>query len=282
MSYVICRISKYKRQGCAKAQAHNWRQKECRTNKDIDWSRTQYNVYKKYHDTLLQGIDARLSEIPKPKRKRRKDAVYMTEILVTASPDFFGNIVQDKSFYKTMQADYLRDAVNFIKQKYGAENILSYSLHMDEKTPHVHIDIVPIHEDKLNARALFQPGTLEKLQTEIWKNVGAKYGLQRGVPKDKGKRKKHLSVNAYKAKRDAEQQQAEIDAARRRIDAQLREIASMDLTDAELDQVADYAKMLIAQRLEKAAENETTKTAMQHTAGGHIEDEEMTTSAPTL
>lgn len=33
------------------------------------------------------------------------------------------------------------------RKEYGAENILYVTVHMDEKTPHMHFGVVPITED---------------------------------------------------------------------------------------------------------------------------------------
>lgn len=248
MSYIICHVEKYKRAEITKIEQHNKRlKKESRTNKDIDWSRTKYNI-EASRGKYIDCIDKRLNEIPPPVRKRGPKNNYMAEILVSASPEFFANAPINENFRKTYAMDFFNDAKEFIFKKYGKENVLGISIHLDEKTPHMHVDIVPILENKLNPKALFSPTTLTTLQNEIWKEVGQKYGLKRGIPRDKEHRKKHLSVNEYKAKKDAERAQELLNAEQARIDSQWDEILAQDLTDDEINKLYEISLQMVAER----------------------------------
>ena len=64
--------------------------------------------------------------------------------------------------------------------KYGYENMLSAIVHVDETTPHLHLNFVPINDGRLSSKSLFDRQKLAELQTELWEQVGKKYGLQRG------------------------------------------------------------------------------------------------------
>lgn len=109
------------------------------------------------------------------KRKVRSDAVYLATFVLGASPEFFKVSTPEK------QRAFFRDCVRFIQGKYGEENVLSAIVHMDETTPHLHLNLIPITYGKLCAKDLFD-GKLSALQTEIWKAVGVRYGLDRGNP----------------------------------------------------------------------------------------------------
>ena len=126
----------------------------------------------------------------------------MCSFVLTASPEFFKVATPDK------QQRFFRDFTNFFKNKYGEENILSAIVHLDETNPHMHLNLIPIVDGKLCAKELFD-GQLVKLQTEIWKEVGQKYGLERGKS---GNDVEHLSTAEYKAKKileEAESKKAE-------------------------------------------------------------------------
>lgn len=65
----------------------------------------------------------------------------------------------------------------------------------------MHLNLIPIVDGQLCAKELFD-GQLVKLQTEIWKEVGQKYGLERGKS---GNSIEHLSTAEYKAKKILEE-----------------------------------------------------------------------------
>ena len=82
---------------------------------------------------------------------------------------------------------------------------------MDETTPHMHLNFIPINESRLSSKSLFDRQKLAQLQTEFYESVGKKWGLQRGK---EGSQAKHLSTAEFKAKKiieSAEQREREID-----------------------------------------------------------------------
>ena len=109
-------------------------------------------------------------------KKRRKNAVLSLEYLVTASPEFFD--LQPKKVWRK----YLEDQLDMLGKYYGRENIASAVLHLDEKTPHLAIQIVPLVDGKLNARALIGSRTACRIIQDMAGEVGAPYGLERGKP----------------------------------------------------------------------------------------------------
>lgn len=51
---------------------------------------------------------------------------------------------------------------------------------MDETTPHLHLNLIPIADGRLCAKQLFDRKALQGLQTEFYTVVGKKWNLQRG------------------------------------------------------------------------------------------------------
>jgi hypothetical protein len=71
--------------------------------------------------------------------------------------------------------------LHFLQNKYGKENVISFTLHQDEKTPHIHAVVVPITaQGRLSAKDLFTPQTLRELQTE-YAQAMQPYKMGRGV-----------------------------------------------------------------------------------------------------
>ncbi len=132
--------------------------------------------------------------LEKSRRKIRKDAVYICSCVLGASSEFF----EGKTLSE--QRQFFTDYAKFFADKYGVENIVSAVVHMDETTPHMHLNFIPITEGRLCAKELCNR-KLSQLQTEVWKKVGEKYGLDRGEPNSQAE---HLDIAEYKAKKIVE------------------------------------------------------------------------------
>lgn len=117
------------------------------------------------------------------KGKIRANAVMAIEQLITASPDFF------KTSTKQQQSDFFNKSLSWLKATYGAENVVCSGIHLDEKTPHMWAYVIPVHQEKLNARHYIggHKNRLSEMQTEFHQVCCAEFGLQRGVEKSKAK-----------------------------------------------------------------------------------------------
>jgi len=93
--------------------------------------------------------------------------------------------------------------IDFIKNRYGEKNMVSATIHFDEKTPHMHINFVPVTKDgRLSAKDLFSPKDLRTLQDDFNKYINDKgYNLERGKADSK---RKHISVEEFKLEKKQE------------------------------------------------------------------------------
>ncbi|GGX72775.1 hypothetical protein GCM10007385_46960 [Tateyamaria omphalii] len=102
--------------------------------------------------------------------------------------------------------DYFKDALDWIKDRHGEENVLSAVVHRDETTPHMSAMIIPLDErSKLNARSFVgNKKALSDLQSDFAEKVSELYGLRRGI---KGSVARHERVQrvygTYTDKTDA-------------------------------------------------------------------------------
>ena len=174
--YAILRFAKYKGPEIGHIEAHNEREKEkYASNPDVDTARSHLNFHlvmpeRKYRAEAEKQIAAAGC-------RTRSDSVRVVEALVTASPEFF------KGKKHSEVKAYFTEALYFIKQNQNSETIISAVVHMDEKTPHMHLCFVPLTEDKrLSAKEIV--GNKKKLtwwQDEFWKHMVKKYpDLERG------------------------------------------------------------------------------------------------------
>ena len=174
--YAILRFAKYKGPEIGHIESHNERTKEkYASNPNIDTSRSHLNFHlvspeRKYRAEAEKQIAAAGC-------RTRSDSVRVVEVLVTASPEFF------KGKKKAEIKAYFTVALDFIQKHQSKDTIISAVVHMDEKTPHMHLCFVPLTKDKrLSAKEIV--GNKKKLtwwQDEFWKHMVGKYpNLERG------------------------------------------------------------------------------------------------------
>lgn len=203
-------------------------------NKEIDYSKSEQN-----YDVLLderinyqRAVKERIAEL-NLKKAVRTDAVVYSSFIVSSDREFFYGLGYDEHIRKSNKVEsvalgitpitdfeycsedyknrciaegarnFFEDATKFFCDRYGKENIINATVHMDEATPHMHIGVVPVTKDgRLSAKTLFTPIELKQLQTDFARLVGAKYGLERGV---EGSEATHLDEVTFKLKQRTEQ-----------------------------------------------------------------------------
>ena len=191
--YGILRFAKYKGPEIGHIESHNERTKEkYASNPDVDTSRSQYNFHlitpqRKYRAEAEK-------QIAEAGCRTRSDSVRVVEALVTASPEFF------KGKKRAEIKEYFTYALDFIKEHQAEKTIISAVVHMDEKTPHMHLCFVPLTEDgRLSAKDIV--GNRKKLtwwQDEFWKHMVKKYPeLERGESASETGRE-HIPPRLYK------------------------------------------------------------------------------------
>lgn len=191
MSFLICHMEKYTAGAVRGLQIHNYRQKESRTNPDIDNSKSDLNIYDSPQKNVNYNavIKERLQDL-NLKKAVRKDAIVMTQFVITSDTNFFKNLSREQ------QINFFEDARDFFNDRYGLHNAIDSAIHFDERTPHMHISFVPVTDDgRLSAKSIFTPAHLRDLQTQIFEQVGKKYGLERGV---EGSKAQHIETAKLK------------------------------------------------------------------------------------
>jgi len=174
--YAILRFAKYKGPEIGHIESHNERTKEkYASNPDIDTSRSHLNFHLVSPERKYRAEAEK--QIAEAGCRTRSDSVRVVEALVTASPEFF------KGKKKAEVRAYFNEALDFIQKHQSKDTIISAVVHMDEKTPHMHLCFVPLTEDKrLSAKEIV--GNKKKLtwwQDEFWKHMVKKYpNLERG------------------------------------------------------------------------------------------------------
>jgi len=157
----MAHMMKHTKASCGHMFAHFDRKAEHISNENLDRTRTHLNYNLATHQQMDQGefVRKRCSEV---RCQNRKDVNVMVSWVVTAPKDL--PEAEHKAFF---QASY-----DFLKKRYGMENVVSAYVHMDEVTPHMHFAFVPV------VRTFKQDRKNPDISTEVYK-VSAKECVNR-------------------------------------------------------------------------------------------------------
>ncbi|NBJ84097.1 hypothetical protein D5274_20355, partial [bacterium 1XD42-94] len=205
MSYAVVRVQKMTRGAIKGIEIHDRREKDhSLTNPDIDFSKSgeNYDLCPAQNESFSEAVQRRIEQLDL-KRAVRKDAVLMAQVIVTSDGAFFDGLKDvDEDAYNAwaerrascsheayisgvpftedyigglsdsppMQADrsrqFFQDAYDFLAERYGRENVISATVHLDEATPHMHFNFVPVTPDgRLSAKDVLTKQSLTEQQT---------------------------------------------------------------------------------------------------------------------
>lgn len=201
MSYSIVRVSKVKSgTNTTGIQKHVQRENNNYENEDIDHSKTHlnYDLVNDNKQNFNNLIEEKIEQNYTAKRKIRTDAVKHIDGLITSDNEFFNNQTPEDT------KRFFEHAKDFLEQEYGKDNLLYATVHMDEKTPHMHYGVVPITDDgRLSAKEVVgNKKALTDFQDRFNEHVKQRgYDLQRGQSRQVTNAK-HEQMSQYKQKTD--------------------------------------------------------------------------------
>lgn len=183
--FAILRTAKLKSFGnVGGSLSHTYRTRET-TNADPDRADTNEHSHSNPGE-VMQALRDRLPD------KYRKDAVIGLEYFVGASPQWFDGKTREQ------QDTYFHESIEWLQQRHGKENVVGWSIHRDETSPHLVAYVVPISDrGTLNAKQWTGgAAALSKMQTDFAKNVGARNDLERGI---EGSKAHHQTIKGFYA-----------------------------------------------------------------------------------
>ena len=192
MAYTILRFAKQKGGTARSIDAHHERTKEeYASNPDIDKSRIAQNYHLvtprwSYEQEIKHRIQMAGCRV-------RRDSVKFVDTLVTVSPEF-------AKAHEAEMPEYFNRAFDFLKERVGEENIISAVVHMDERTPHLHLCFVPLTKDKrLSAKEILgNKKAMIRWQDDFYACMAERWPeLERGTPAVETRRR-HLTPQWYK------------------------------------------------------------------------------------
>lgn len=233
MSYCVARMEKMKSDNLVGIGNHNQRRFSNHSNKDIDVSKSHLNYdildkVKSYKTDIEGYINANKSS----KRAVRKDAVLVCEWIITSDSEFF------ESMSPADTREYFQTAIDFFAERYGSKNLMYAQVHLDERTPHMHLGIVPFDKDnKLTAKTMFDREALQDIQNEL-----PRYMNERGFKVERGQagsEAKHLTVQEYKdVQKEIKKQSEVLDGVKK----ELESVKNVTRTKNFLDELDSKSK----------------------------------------
>lgn len=191
--HAILRFSKQKSGPAGTLEAHHERTKEkYASNPDIDISHSKDNFHIiKPTNKYRQEINSRIKTAG---CRTRKDSTMFVDTLITASPEFFKG--RSNKEIKT----FFTEAVSFMEAKIGRGNIFSAVVHMDEKTPHLHLCFTPITEDgRLSAKDILgNRAQLSKWQDEFHAHMKKHFPVFKRGESSLVTKRKHIPTWLFK------------------------------------------------------------------------------------
>jgi Plasmid recombination enzyme len=106
--------------------------------------------------------------------KMRKNGVVAVEAVMSFSPE-----AKEEINLETWSCD----SIKWIEDRFGKDNVLEVSMHMDEKTPHLHVLFVPRIGKKWNWREINGGRQGMREMQDSYAQAVASHNLLRGTPK---------------------------------------------------------------------------------------------------
>ena len=196
MSQLAAHMQKFKIGNLGGLQRHDERTLQRHSNPDIDVSKSSDNfsvlplerldpkrsLHKQVQETIA---DERVSN-----RAVRKDAVVLTEWIISSDSTFFEGLSRDET------KQFFTDTYQWFANHFGVDHIPYATVHMDETTPHMHMGVIPLTNGRLSAKSIFNREALRFIQADLPQKLNEKgWNIERG---ERGSKRKHLSVERYK------------------------------------------------------------------------------------
>ena len=204
MAKLVCHGEKYTKGAISKIERHNERLNVQNGNQDIALERSHLNyrlmecTEKNYFAAVIKLVDARNNPIGK---KLRKDAVVLTEFIISSGNEFFDTLSLER------QREYFQSSMEYLESLFGKKNTIYAVVHNDEHTPHMHFGFVPMTKDnRVCAKEVINRNILRQIQEELPKHLQkAGFDIERGEVNSEAV---HRTVKQYKA--DMEKEKAEL------------------------------------------------------------------------
>lgn len=188
------------------------------SNENIDLSRSHmnYNLGPERDMSQIDFIKKRCSEVH---CLNRRDVNVMCSWCVTAPKDLSPR--EHRAFFK---ATY-----DFLSDRYGADNVVSAYVHMDERTPHLHFAFVPVVYDRkkerytVSAKLAVDRTDLQRFHPQLEEHLSRKLGHSVHVMTGELSDRPDLTLKQYQTMKATEDRLLQLDRRSQELTQQIRE-----------------------------------------------------------
>lgn len=165
-------------------------------------------------------LDKRLGTV---KNKLRRDAVVLRPVVLQLDPEWFEahNPSWRTNGLNSQARKHISAQLKWARQEFGYENLVAYSMHLDETNPQLQLLVTPVtHDGRLSQKDFFKgPSDLRRQHRESREALAASgYEVDFSVS---SRSTEHLSSTEYAAKSTAVRDKAaEVDAREAKVAAQ--------------------------------------------------------------
>lgn len=224
-------------------------------NQDIDYERTHLNYNLAANDQPKDQQQFIKERMEKLKCLNRKDVNVMMSWLVTLPKE-----MNEKPMSE--QRKFFEKSYEFLKERYGADNVVSAYVHMDESQPHMHFAYTPVCWDGKAERYRFNAkkvGSRKDLQTfhkdfdeEMTKQMGYITGVRNGATEI------NQSIHELKA---MQKKMVEIDNELDKIRSEMPQKGVLGYNKKQVDSLVRENELLRKQRLLSSESQKALETA---------------------
>jgi len=269
MSYAIFRVAPINTlRDLGQIGAHNQREKEAYiSNPDIDITASEYNIQLhnvggSYYEKYMKMVKPYKTQHEKKQKTIREDrkksfskmlddsnSVIADELLFTSDRQFFE---RQLGMNTDSIEKWAKTCMEFVYEDmgYSKEHILDAVVHLDEKTPHLHVVVVPLIK-KFDKRSNEDKWTIskkqfmgDKLRLSILQDkyhermVNAGYNLDRGI---KNSDNEHIDIRQYK--KITRKLNLELDSKSKKLDTAMEDLDNKMSSNKDLMFDKEYVKV---------------------------------------
>lgn len=132
-------------------------------NADIDLNQTHKN-YDLINDnrSLYRRVNDRVLDLKEQGSRVQKNSVVMYSNVITIPEEMKNEIGSEGS------KQYFESATKYFQNRFGKENVVSAKVHLDETTPHMHLNFIPVNkEGRLSARTAMNRVAVNDIHDEL-------------------------------------------------------------------------------------------------------------------
>lgn len=175
------------------------------SDKRIDTSRShlnycvdtgrKYGMKTRSATTLTGVVKNRVNEVP---HVNRNDLNVVSSWVITCPKE----LTSERDIKRFFEVAY-----KFCQDRYGEANVVNGYVHMDEVSPHMHVPVVPVKDNRISSKALFTRGELSSFHKDLERKMTYEFGM-RGLVLN-GRTKGNYTVKELKERTKQEQELAD-------------------------------------------------------------------------